>query len=81
MQRKPAVPQKPSVQQKPAPKKLVIRVKNYNNVPMLNMEDVATFYGMKYLASGKSVTFLSKYSTITFTVNSQIGRASCRERV
>ena len=58
--------------QKPAPKKkLVIRVKNFKNVPMLNMADVAAFYGMKYLVSGDDITFLSKYSKITFSVNSR----------
>ena len=39
---------------------------------MLNMEDVSAFYGMKYLASGDDITFLSKYSKITFTVNSRL---------
>ncbi len=59
--------------QKPAPKKkVVIRVKNHKNVPMLNMADVAEFYGMKYLTSGEDITFLSKYSKITFTVNSRV---------
>ena len=47
-------------------------MKNYKNVPMLNMADVAEFYGMKYFASGDSIMFLSKYSTITFTVNSRV---------
>ena len=57
----------------PAPKKkVVIRVKNHKNVPMLNMADVAAFYGMKYLTSGEDITFLSKYSKITFTVNSRL---------
>ena len=66
------VPAQPTIQ-KPAPKKkVVIRVKNYKNIPMLNMADVADFYGMKYLVNGEGITFLSKYSTITFTVNSRV---------
>ncbi len=68
---KPAAPTPPATP-KPAVKKVVIRVKNYKNVPMLNMADVAAFYGMKYFAGDKTVTFLSKYSTFSFTVNSRL---------
>ena len=69
---RPAQPPQRPAQPKPAPKKVVIRVKNYKTVPMLNMADVAAFYGMKYLVNGEDITYLSKYSTITFTVNSRV---------
>lgn len=64
-----ALPKKPAP---PAPKKVTIHVQNYKGSQMLNMRDVAAFYGMTYTANGKDISFKSKYSSITFAVDSRL---------
>lgn len=53
-------------------KKVVIGVEVYKGDNYIYMKDVAAFYGMNYSASGKYVSFKSKYSNISFTVNSKL---------
>lgn len=49
-----------------------IRYRVSNKISYLYLNDVANYYGMKYTVSGKKVILSSKYSNLSFTINSRL---------
>ncbi|MBR4674786.1 MAG: N-acetylmuramoyl-L-alanine amidase [Victivallales bacterium] len=56
----------------PLRRPLTIRFQNLNGTVYLYMADVAAFYGMAMLVNDKEITYKSRYSTISFTVNNRL---------